>query len=244
MVKILIVLLFSLQLNAEEISVAADEWCPHNCKPGDKMPGYGIEILQMVAQKMNLNLRYEVMPWTRAIADARAGKYTMIIGASKEEGKGFIFPDEPMNRVQDGFWILRTDPWRYTGKNSVKGRRIGIIQDYNYGEITPILNQEDVTVAVAEDGLIQNIERLEKGRINVLIEEEKSFLYTITKLGKKDKFINASKVNVSGGIPVYIAISPQYADAKKLSAIISETIKELRSNGRLKEILKKYGVVE
>ena len=39
----------------DKLKVRADLWCPYNCEPKDKSPGYMVEVLQIAFGKENIN---------------------------------------------------------------------------------------------------------------------------------------------------------------------------------------------
>ena len=62
------------------LTLAADNWCPFNCQPNSTYPGYMIEIAQQVFAEYNININYQVIPWSRALRLCRAGIISAVVG--------------------------------------------------------------------------------------------------------------------------------------------------------------------
>jgi polar amino acid transport system substrate-binding protein len=80
---------------------------------------------------------------------------------------------------------------------------------------------------------------LAANRIDVLIEDRTVFEYFLYNSGVADEFDPAG---VAGMEPVYIAFSPNLADAPRYADILTRGMKELRQSGALSDILKTYGL--
>lgn len=228
---------------AESITVVADEWCPYNCEPGSSQPGFGIEIMQQAFSAKGIKVEYSIMDWDKAIAEARKGKYNAIIGAYKEDAPDFVFPDNEFGLSTNMFFVSKDDKWRFTGANSLKGRKVGIIKGYSYGEELDAFfknNPKDSFVTDNPEPLKVLSQKLIDKQIDTILEDNFVFLL------KSREYKLFGKVVSAGGegeaSPVYIAFSPANKDSAKHAKILSDGIAQLRSSGKLKEILKKYGI--
>ena len=87
--------------------------------------------------------------------------------------------------------------------------------------------------------MIQNLEKLLLGRISAVIDDHQVLKYT-TRLHNLPKVFKIS--GCLQGINVQIGFSPNKSQSKEYAKKISEAINELRESGKLKEILKSYGL--
>jgi polar amino acid transport system substrate-binding protein len=122
-------------VNAAEISLVADEWCPYNRTPGNANPGFMVEIAQYGLAKADHTVNYKIVPWTRAINEVRQGKYDGIIGAGRKETPDFVFPEQEQGQASHTFFVLKNNAWRYQDLASLASIRLGVIQDYSYGNL-------------------------------------------------------------------------------------------------------------
>jgi polar amino acid transport system substrate-binding protein len=245
----LVIVLWSIvacQVYADTITLVADEWCPYNCAPESDAPGYMIEIARRVFEPKGHTLDYQILPWARAVQDSRAGKYTAIVGAYKGDAPDFIFPANELGQINQSFFVTTESSWNYTGIESLANIAIGVIKDYAYGdELDAYIGEHGsdphkVQVVAGIEALTTNIQKLLKGRIVAVLENENVLLYKVSQMGVQDKIRSA-------GIAVppekaYIAFSPAIPQAQEYATILSEGVAQLRQTGELSKILEKYGL--
>ena len=238
-------LLFGFGAQAATISIVADEWCPYNCEPGSDKPGFMIEIAQKVLGSAGHTVDYKNMPWSRAIDEARKGKFDAIVGAAKDDAPDFVFPNKPLGVSVSVFAIRKGESWKYTGVESLAGQSVGVIQDYTYEDefdAYVAANSKDsskVQVAAGETALSTNIKKLEAKRISALVEDESVLNYGLAQEGKSGAFSIAGDLGAS---EIYIAFSPAKKESADYAKLLSDGIDKLRASGELKAILAKYGL--
>jgi ABC-type nitrate/sulfonate/bicarbonate transport system substrate-binding protein len=59
---------------AEVVTMAADVWCPYNCRPDTEHPGFAIEMARAILEPQGRKVEYIVIPWARTLEEVRAGK--------------------------------------------------------------------------------------------------------------------------------------------------------------------------
>lgn len=229
---------------ADTISLAADEWCPYNCQPNSKNPGFMVEIAQRTLGAEGHAVVYKVMPWSRAIKSASEGKINAVIAAVREkEAEDFVFPAHEQGVNTTGVWVRDKDPWVYAGLESFKGRKIGIISDYHYVEFTPYFNNNSTDPIVektfGENAFEQNINKLLKGRINTFVSSKAVTRYYLHQHQLTDQI---KLVGLSVPTPLYIAFNPTNPKSQEYARIISDGTEVLRASGELAKILAKYGL--
>lgn len=234
-----------LGIFSDTITLVADPWCPYNCGHSEGRAGYMLELAERIFEKKGHTVEYIEVPWTRAIYGVREGYYTGIIAAGLEETPDFIFPDIEEGIARHSFFVLKDNPWRFQGIDSLKTVRLGVIRDYSYGT----LNEDYILYHKKDRSLIQtatgsrplelNIEKLKDHRIDVLVEDENVFRYTTEKMKMGGLFVHAGTASSED---LYIAFSPSCAKAKEYAEILSLGVKEMRRSGELTQILSMYGL--
>lgn len=228
---------------ADDITLVADEWCPYNCSPNTDSPGFMVEIAQYTFERAGYTIKYAIIPWTRAIHGTRTGMYDGIVGVGREEAPDFIFPDLELGLAAHAFFVKNGTSWKYTGLESLEQISLGVIKDYSYGDLYEIYikpnegNDKKIQTVTGATGLMQNTKKLMMGRIDALVEDPSVFQYFLKQTKVPNHFV---EVGVAYKEKVYIAFSPKHADGKKYAKILSDSMQELRSTGKLNEILKKY----
>ena len=227
------------------IVIAADEWCPINCAEENSQQGIGIELARKIFEPMGYKVEYKIMPWTEALKQVRAGQVTAVVGASKHDDKTLVFPDNAIKEVSDNFYVRSGSTWRYQGPHTLKNKRVGIIEDYGYGDVVRNFIAQNkfmadtIHTAKGKAPLKENIEKLIDGKIDILIESKVVMDYTF-----KDANI-ADKIVWAGSVPqdyVYLAFSPALPQSRQLAAQYDGAIRSMKTSGALKQMYAAYGL--
>ena len=241
----LLVFFFAAQVHADEIKLTSDLWCPYACDPASDKPGFMIEIAQEVFKSKGHTVRYELLNWARAIKDTKAGKYDGIVGASKADVPGFIIPSIPSGKLENYYFTLSTNDWSYRGVESLKNIKLGVINDYSYGdEVDKQVAKKNpsLTVISGNDALKRMIQMTEAKRLDGFVENPMVLYYTLMELNKNVQDFKPVSRNLASDPDLFIAFSPKKSSSNKYAKMLDDGIHDLRKSGKLKEILKKYGL--
>ncbi|MBN1252240.1 MAG: transporter substrate-binding domain-containing protein [Bacteroidales bacterium] len=246
-----IFLLLILTLNTSYIKdkgtiiLVADEWCPYNCNPNEKNPGYMVELAKLIFAEQGYSVLYQQVSWSRAIYGTRKGDFEGIIGTGKNETPDFVFTKNEMGISIHTFYILKSKNWKYNGIKSVENITLGVIENYSYGNffndyVNPNKNNNiRIQIVTGDDALRRNIKKLELSRIDATIEDKNVMNYTIKKYSINIDIIPAGNVEKE---KVYIAFSPSNKKSAEYANILDKGIIKFRKLGKLKTILDKYGL--
>jgi polar amino acid transport system substrate-binding protein len=226
------------------VTIRADSWYPMNGDVGAADPGYMIELAQKAFASGGMTVDYKTLPWTRALDTVKKGEFDCVVGATTADAEGFILPKESWGNFSASAFVKKGDAWRYAGTDSLAKRKTAIIQDYSYGEEMDkyiVANPSVFDKNGGDDALTKNIRKLGAGRVNTLIETASVMNATLKKLNMEGQFEDAGEINTPESM--YIACSPaNKARSEKLTALVDEQTKALRSSGELAKILAKYGL--
>lgn len=229
--------------DSKTLKVRADIWCPFNCDPKDKNPGYMIEIADTILKKHGYKLDYQLLNWSRSIHEAKIGKTDGVIGAGKEDAEGFYFPSEPQGLTQYSIFGLKKTNWKYIDESSLTGIRIGVINNYSYDIGTNELIKKkhpSLEIVSSDEPIEQLVNLVESNRIIGFVESDFVLQYFLKKKNKVNlKKIGQIKPNSQD---LFLAISPKHPDGQKIADLLSQGTIELRKNGNLNKILSKYGL--
>lgn len=244
----LIITIFVFGMNyglAEVISMRTDTWCPYACDPKSRKPGFMVEIAQEVFKKHGHTIDYDVMNWARAITEVKTGKYVALIGCSKSDVEGFVIPKNPAGAMISYYYTAKNETWMYAGEKSLIGKKIGVINNYTYGdEIDKLVNKKNnIFVKVAgENPLLRIIQMTETKRLDGFVENPVVLDYTLANMKKDKNNFKIASANLANDPELFIAFSPANKKSSEYARMLDEGIDELRRNGRLKVILAKYGL--
>lgn len=242
-----VVLLISSTARAqsEELVLVADPWCPFTCDSASKKPGLMIEIV-MAALGPKYKIKYQNMSWARAVEDTRKGGYSAIVGALKNDAPDFVFPATPLAQMKSCFYVRSDSKWEFKGEGSLKGKTLGAVKDYAYGDqIDPYLQKSEgdsnaVDLITGTDTTARLFMKLKAKRVEIVIEDETVANYVL----KEKAELSAEKFKQAGCLtqsPLFVAFSPSKPISKALAKDIDAGIKALKANKKFNEILAKYG---
>jgi polar amino acid transport system substrate-binding protein len=250
-IRIILFLLLNfigLNVMAEKLVIAADIWCPINCSKSAEKPGYMIEVAQHIFKKKGIETEYRIMPWARAIIEAKKGHINAVVGAFRNDAPGFIYPKEELGLINNSFFTTNDTNWLYLDNNSLNSIRLGVIKGYDYGKslsqyIQLNTNSNRLVVLTGEnDVLSRAVNMLLDNKIDVLVESDLVFWYRVNQMGLSEKMKHVGQA--SKPMKAYIAFSPHNKNSIDYAQILSDGILEMRSSGDLETIMLKYGLYD
>jgi len=233
---------------AETITIVADEWPPFNGSANSQAEGYMVDIIRIVFETHGIEVKYITMPWKRAIAETRKGVYTAAIGASKTDAVGFVFPKEELARNRLAFYVKKGNIWKFEGIESIQQIKLGVIAGYDYRQwLNEYIkknssNTNKIQILTGDIPLQRGLQGLLLERIDVVVDNEAAILSEANRLGIIHQIQPAGYGHELSFC--YIAFSPNIARSPIYAQILSDGIVQLRSTGKLQNILDKYGLTD
>jgi polar amino acid transport system substrate-binding protein len=242
----LLLLLVTLNLAKAEdkvIKILSDPWCPFACKEDDKKLGAIIDISKLILEKSGYKLIYKNVNYARAINETRAGVNDAVAGCAREDAPDFVFPSEMMSKTVYQYYKKNGSSFQYKDINSLKGKKIGVINGYTYDvETTEQVARKNPSFIVVSGnlGLSQLLQMLESNRIDALVESDLVFKNHIN-----DQKIPTNKFQFAGAPEqkaqeLFLCFTPKKARSKVIVKLLSDGMKQIRKSGELKVILDKY----
>lgn len=244
------VALMPLQAQADEnktVLLVSDSWCPYNCEPDAKNPGILIEIAKRALEREGLEVKYETLPWSRAIEETRQGKYDAIVSAARADAPDFIFPGTHQATIQNTFFTANESKWAFKDINSLGEISLGVIRDYAYNDELDAYIAENadktqkVQTASGDGALETNIKKLLAGRLGAFIEDK-----YVVELYLRDHPEYQGKLRMAGMLPetetnkIHVAFSPAEKNAEHFAKLIEKETLELRENGEMDKIIARH----
>lgn len=233
----------ALSAAADVIRLRADEWCPFNCSVEQK--GYGIEVAEQVFAAAGHKVQYQLAPWSRSLEDCLRGAADAVIGAAPVDSPDLVFGVEPIGQWDSTFVVRKGESWRYDGTASLERIKLAAIIGYIYME--PVgsyiernkKNRARINQVGGTQPLDQSLKMVAAGRIDATLESRAVLDYKLGQMGLVGALEYAG-ATPSG--PIYIAFSPLNPKARDYADILDQGIRAMRVDGRLKQILDRYGV--
>ena len=120
------------------ITISSGEWPPYISQ---QLPHYGVtsQIVSEAFEQVGVTVKYEFLPWSRALEAARAGELDASLGwaITEERKQDFWFSEQPISTETTVLFYHKDSPlkwgevWR---ENLLKPYRVGGTLGYEYGE--------------------------------------------------------------------------------------------------------------
>lgn len=223
------------------IYAVADTWCPYNCNVEYGKPGYIVEILRAVYEAAGYQLKYEAIPWTRAIQGTRSGQYDILIGAYREDAPDFLFPNNSVGISHNAMAQLRKSQWVFQGTPSFEGRLIAFVAGYSFGkEFDEYLNDptKNVMRLYGADALLRALRMIKSGGLQGVLDDRNVLAYKIRQQGLSG-YLGLSN-SIGDQTAVYVAFSPAKKRSLELKEIFDIGVVRLRKTGKLDKIMQSY----
>jgi len=255
--KVVFGFLLSGLVSADVVSIRSDVWYPINGEPGSSKPGYMIELAKSILAEHGHAVDYEVLSWKGSLTMVRRGEYDCIVGAGHDDAPDFIFSKKPWGVIKAQFYAKRNSSWRYTGIPSLANTKVGVIGDYSYSKdldayiarsaessIEVEILDKKVQVVRANNALRQNIGKLLTGLIDTTVAFDMVMASRLKELDLVGQIKTAGELEDFDDGSIYIACSPNKPSSKRYIELFTTGIDKMRSNGRLQQILDKYGLTD
>lgn len=231
---------------AADFIITKIDACPYMCSDPERK-GYIIDILDEVFKRRNVVVEYQNNPWKRGIKLARAGSVDMVLSPTKGEAPSLNYPEEPIGVQYECFITEKDNQWRYKEDlDFKKGRFVvplgwahekALISDIGHSRY----DEAFMMFAYNKEYFFRAIEMLEKGRVTAIYGDPESLKYKFQVSGKNpDDYINAGCISSHY---LFTGLSPHKdSNSQRLGKIVDKGIAELRAEGELGKILKKYNI--
>ncbi|MCP3924283.1 MAG: transporter substrate-binding domain-containing protein [Desulfobacterales bacterium] len=241
-ILILIILFFSVTIclaQTRVVTSASNPWPPFVDPDHPKM-GVTIEVVTAAFKTQGYILQHKIIPWTRAVGMVKAGKIDIIPCMWKtDERKNYLLFSKPYAFNKLKFIKRKGDKFEYSGLKSLKGKKVGIIRGYGYGD--ELMNSKLFT-RFPVNNLILNIRKLVAGRIDLTLEDE---IVAKNQISKKEPE-NFKKIeftrNYISNKGLYVTCALKNPSHKSIIKAFNKGLQKIKSNGTLKKIFKSYGL--
>lgn len=206
------------------------------------LQGFRLKVLDALnkeLKKKQIKFKYKLtkageIPIKRCINEILKGNYDAYFGliySKDREAMGLIFSKTEIYSIPAVVWMTKSNAFDYTGPDSFKGKKIGIVVGYPYLKNT---RTPGIRIEQASDDEI-NVKLLVMGRIDAIVDNILRTGTVITQLGFSDKIIYAktpfsiSKFHIAFNKNVPIDVRTK-TDA---------ALREMHQSGAVKKILDK-----
>jgi len=207
----------------ETITLGTTHWCPYTCDYQGNENGVVGDILAKALSQHNIKLNIEHYPWSRAITLANENKIDGLLTATPEESEDLIFSTSPLGNYQMCFYTRAESKWQYTQELDFNNNKLGIIQNYGYGEpldsYLKTKKYKNLYEISGSNSISRLIKLLANNRVDIIIEDRLVFNWTRS----KNPALKQLPIREAGCLPkhlFYLALSPTEANKIRMRSLI------------------------
>jgi len=235
-------------VHAKTLVIASDVWCPYICDE-HALPGFVVEIMNEIAKKNDLKLELAIIPLARALDLAHKNKVDILLALPSQSIANAKLQKShaSFGGLYNDFYISSELDWHFKGMDDLEAQLnnniiLGTVNGYEYGDkIAKLLrnNPDNVFSASGNSPLNKQLRMLQLGRLDILLDSRFTVQYHLSKLPNNTIVYAGTQGDL---IPLFLGFSPSFS--KELIQIFDQGQEELRQNGRLEQILEKYGITD
>ncbi|UCE90415.1 MAG: amino acid ABC transporter substrate-binding protein [Pseudomonadota bacterium] len=219
---------------AAELKVATSTWPPYVDKNLEKN-GLAVHIAMTALERAGHTPVLKIESWPRTLQGVNVGVYDVIAAAwySDERAQAFTF-SKPYLVNQIKFIKRKGAPIQFNSLADLKGRTIGIVQNYAYGAE---FDQASGLIKIATNHVIQNLLRLSQGQIDLTLDDERVLHHELKQYMSQtaDQFEILPKPLSENGL--HIAVSKKNPAHKEIAAAFEKAIDKMKADGTYKAII-------
>lgn len=152
---------------AEKIRISTGHWPPYldQSMPGD---GFLAQIIREAFQNEDIEVEFSFLPWSRALAMVEAGRYAVsaVWSCTESRSREFVY-SAPILPYQYVFYYRTEDTFDWVDFDDLRGKKIGLTQDYSYGDTLGDAIKSGLINADVTTSDIANFKKLLIGRIDL-----------------------------------------------------------------------------
>ncbi len=226
------------------LTLGFDAWEPYQYMTvGNVVTGLDIELARTIVAGMNCDLQIMQASWVELLGMLREGQIDFVLGASlTPERQSFAHFSEPYRQERFALYV-RTEqatlPYQDMRQFLAAGHKLGIVNDYYYGDEVAELYADDKFNAQFVGAIISemNMARLLDEEIDGFLED--SFVATsILRRKGLDRFIEPHQISL-GNSDVFVMFSKQSVEEQQVVQF-NDILRQLQNNGEYQRLMDKY----
>lgn len=198
--------------------------------------GYSWDILRESFHASGYTIQLNITSWARAMKLYKAGKEDILFptGDNKERRKTFDYSQNSVNQANFVVYTPINSKIEWNGLSSLKGLKIGVKRDFNYGEKwreAKGIKKYDV------NEILQGFKMLDTKRLDGFLGYEYNWDYALKQAKVKTKYKKLPSFDHTSEYLVALKSNPR---AKEILKAYDEGFEKLKKSGRLQKIKEKW----
>ncbi len=217
---------------------------PYSYEENGEFKGLSLDIIKEIEKRMNIEFSIEAYPFKRILNYLKSGAIDINYGTyfKKDRETFLLFTKYPIMYSRSSIFVKEGNEFDYRGIQDLYGKRVGrrsgwfITKDFD----TAVKNNK---IRLDEtSNVVQNLKKLDLGRIDAYIGTYLTTMYHIDKMGLKGKIVALPK-DVKEKQKIYITISKKaknIRDKAEFANRLNQVIKEIHEDGTYDKLYERY----
>lgn len=239
--KVLLLSAFSLLSSfsfAQEksLNILAVHFPPYEFEtPVDGLRGFDIEVVEAAYQRVGISIKFEFLPWPRAVELAYSGKAFALLSCAwnKKRGQHLFFSNEISSATHGYFFRKGGKIPTFTSLSDFKNMKIVAVRGYSTQMKLEDLSIEHITARSNKIAL--NL--LHSGRVNFFYGSVEANLYIAKQMGIS-QYLGVNTLEAP--VPYHLCISQKWPNSKYLLDQFNKGLSEIKNDGTYAAIHSKY----
>lgn len=215
-----------------------------------RLTGFHIELIRAAAQRLDWDVTFLAVPWTRAeamLADGRVNAVSYMAAAEKRKGYAMFLPGNQLHLQQIGLFGMAERIKRMAMPAALpdiaRQYRVGAAKNYFYGtEINTLIDKDNVIDHHAQN-ITQLMQMMAAGRYDLALATAGALQQLAHENAKLATQIRRLPGIAFEQTPIYLAFSNK-GSSPKLAADFARAYAELRQGAYYRQLVAKYQVAD
>ena len=241
MVKLfcIIVLIFPIFMQSKTLNIVTIDFPPYAFKQNGKVIGFNVEILNHIFSKLNIKIKYHILPWARAVKMIKHGEADAIFPFFKNK-KREVFTDYPHSFTSEpiAMFVLKNSNIIYKGNLSqLSSYTFGRVRAYSSGETFDAAVKRGIFQLEIANNSEQNLKKFFRKRFDILVDNKYYVLSSLKRLNKLGEVRQLKPILTDNS--AYLGFSKSLNHSEIINNFNS-ILKSMHEDGSYNKILKSY----
>ncbi|MCJ7432233.1 MAG: transporter substrate-binding domain-containing protein [Anaerolineales bacterium] len=215
---------------AKTIQLVTLQYPPYEFEENGQIKGIAVDIVTEAFKRMGYEVKISLYPWARSLEIMKNGEADAIFTAYKTPDREVFleYSQEILMPQIVSLFVLKDSNITFDGDLSKLSQyRFGVVRAVSYGEKFDTLAKNKTLMTDEADTGEMNMDKLLKGRIDILVSNKYGALYILKQKGALDQVKELSPDLQS--VPSYIAFSKVRnltAVKEEFDKILAEMVKD------------------
>jgi len=231
--------IFPILIQSKTLTFVTIDFPPYAFKVNDEVVGFNVEILNHIFKKLNIKIKYLIVPWARAVQMVKQGEADAIFPFFKNS-KRELFTDYPNAFTSEpiAMFVLSNSNILYSGDLSqLSSFTFGRVRGYSSGQSFDIAVKNGSLKLEIANNSEQNLKKFFRKRFDILVDNKYYVLSSLKRLNKLEDVKQLRPILIDNS--AYLGFS-KYLNHKKIIKDFNRIIKTMRKDGSYNKILESY----